>query len=442
LGAARTTVTPDAQRGSSVLTVGFAAAVAMWASGYVCRLPAVLAPSPVLLVLMLACLLGGGWVLGRYARLGWRHGAMAGLVTGAINLLVLGGLLAGERPNEAVVPSALIWLPGSILLAVVLGGLGAGIGRRWFPRASPYGEWVEAFVRVAVVAVLLLLVVGGLVTSTGAGLAVVDWPNSFGYNMFLYPFSRMTGGVYYEHAHRLFGALVGLTTLVLAVQLQLHEARRWVRSLGWSVLLAVVLQGVLGGLRVTGGFTLDTSPEAMRPSVVLAMIHGVFGQLVFAALVALGVFTSATWRGATDPTRGRSVRPERWMSGLLVALLLVQLILGAAQRHFGALLTVHIAIGAAVVAPAALHVGFRSWGATEGHRVLRRSGLVLAVAVCLQVVLGFATFLAGRAAAGSAPAAEVLLETAHQGFGAVLLGLAVVLLCWGYRFPSAGPAEG
>ena len=94
--------------------------------------------------------------------------------------------------------------------------------------------------------------VGWCERSTGTGLAVVDWPNSFGYNMFLYPFSRMTGGIYYEHAHRLFGALVGLTTVVLAAMLQVRDARPWVRRLGWATVALVGIQGLLGGLRVTG----------------------------------------------------------------------------------------------------------------------------------------------------------------------------------------------
>jgi cytochrome c oxidase assembly protein subunit 15 len=409
----------NSQRGSGVLTVGFGSAVAMWAVGYVGRLPAVLAPSAMLLVLMLVCLLAGGWLLGRYAGLGWRHGGLAGLIAGAINLLVLGGLLAGDRPNE-IVPSAAIWLPGSILLAVTLCGVGAEIGGRWFRRTPPYRGWVASFVWVAISAVLLLLVVGGLVTSTGAGLAVVDWPNSFGYNMFLYPLSRMTGGVYYEHAHRLFGALVGLTTLVLAILLQLRDDRRWVRSLGWLVLFAVTVQGVLGGLRVTGGFTLGTSPDAMRPSLGLAMVHGVFGQVVFATLVALGAFTSATWRGATRPKERPSARLDRWMLVLLAGLLFGQLVLGAAQRHFSALLVMHIAFGVAVVAPAALHIGFRAWGANEGQPVLQRLGLALAVAVSVQILLGFSAFLALRSPAGDVePAVLVMLRTAHQGFGAV-----------------------
>jgi len=436
--ATRITLSPMAYRGPSVLTVGFGAAVGMWAVGYVSRLPGVMLPSPLLLGLVLSCLLVGGWVLGRYAGLGWRYGALAGLLTGSINLLVLGSFLVGDR-QAAELPSALLWLPGSVLIAVGLAAAGALVGRQWFRREQPFVEWSAAFVRVAIVAVMLLLVVGGLVTSTGAGLAVVDWPNSFGYNMFLYPFSRMTGGIYYEHAHRLFGALVGLTTLVLAVHLQLREPRPWVRRLGWSVLAMVVIQGLMGGLRVTGALTLSTSPDAMRPSIALAMIHGVFGQLVFGTLVALGAFTSATWRGNAAPTRRRSARVDHVLAWLLVALLFAQLILGAAQRHLSMLLMVHIAFGVAVVAPAALHVGFRAWGMNGTQRPLQRVGLGLAVAVALQIALGLAAFVATRG--GLSPASEVLLTTAHQGFGAVLLALAVMLLCWSHRLLSPHPVE-
>jgi len=415
----------------------------MWALGYLGRLPVVLISSPALLVLMLVCLFVGGWFLGRYAGLGWRHGALAGLVTGTINLLILGSLLTGERPNE-IVPSALIWLPGSLILAVGLSGLGASVGRRWFRRATPYVGWITAFVRVAISAMLLLLVAGGLVTSAGAGLAVVDWPNSFGYNMFLYPFSRMTGGVYYEHAHRLFGALVGLTTLVLALLLQFRDDRRWVRALGWVVLLMVTLQGVLGGLRVTGGFTLSTAEQVMRPSLALAMVHGVFAQLVFGTLIALGVFTSAGWTGPAIATRRPSARWDRGLVVLLSVLLLGQLILGAAQRHFSVLLVLHIAFGVTIIAPAALHTGFRAWGANDEQPLLQRLGLALAVAVALQIVLGFAAYLAVRGAAEGeiAAATHVLLRTAHQGFGAVLLGLTVMLLCWSFRLLGPGPEKG
>ena len=99
--AIRLTAAPVVDRGSSVVTVGFGSAVAMWAVGYLGRLPVVMLPSPLLLTLMLACLLAGGWVLGRYGGLGWPHGALAGLVTGTVNLLVLGSFLSGPNAPGA-----------------------------------------------------------------------------------------------------------------------------------------------------------------------------------------------------------------------------------------------------------------------------------------------------------------------------------------------------
>ena len=137
---------PAEQRSSSVLTAGFGAAIAMWAIGYFGRLPMALLPGPLLLVLFLACQLGGGWVVGRLAGLGWRHGAVTGLITGTLNLLVLGSLLA-EGPASGGVPSALLWLPGSVLLAAALGAAGAAIGALRPRSRGPYVEWPAALVR-------------------------------------------------------------------------------------------------------------------------------------------------------------------------------------------------------------------------------------------------------------------------------------------------------
>ena len=196
----------------------------MWAAGYLARLPRtstqpveVYVPSGVLVALLLICLLAGGFVAGRYTERGVRGGLYVGLLAGLLNMLVLGSLLSGGQPNS-IAPAALAWMPASFALAAVLGMIGAAIGGR-VPCQCPEINWTGPLAKVAVAATLLLLIAGGLVTSQEAGLAVVDWPNSFGYSMFLYPLSRMSGGIYYEHAHRLFGTLVGLTTLVLAVQL-------------------------------------------------------------------------------------------------------------------------------------------------------------------------------------------------------------------------------
>ncbi len=421
-----------------ILAVGFGTTVSMWAIGYASRLPAIMLPSPLILLLLLCCMIGGGAVLGRLAQPGWLHGAAAGAVSGTLNLLVLGSFLQGGS-------SAIAWIPGSVLLAASLGALGVWLGSFW-PRTPAYSEWVEGFSRVTIAAALLLLAIGGLVTSTEAGLAVVDWPNSFGYNMFLYPFSRMTGGIYYEHAHRLFGALVGLTTLALAVLLQFRDPRRWVRRVGWFAFALVVVQGALGGLRVTGHFTMSEDPSVMRPSLMLAMVHGIVGQVFFATLVAIGAFTSAAWRRDRGVARP-SAPGDRRLAAVLVLVMFGQLVLGAAQRHLNVMLMVHIVFGVAIVAPLAVHVGFRSWALNRGVTRLRNLGIALLAAIGIQIVLGLAAFVVTGATAIDPLTSPIaaMLPTAHQWFAAVLLGLATLLFCWSFRVvgdTSGGPGTG
>jgi heme A synthase len=122
---------------------------------------------------------------------------------------------------------------------------------------------------------------------------------------------------------------------------------------------------------------------------------------------------------------------------LLTSLLIAQLILGAAQRHFSELLVIHIAFGIAVVAPTAMHTGFRAWAAHGRQPLLQRLGLAVVLAVVLQIGLGFAAYLATlpEGADGS-----LLLATSHQGFGAVLLGLSVTLLAWSFRLVAPARA--
>src|SRR5947209_8997094 len=90
-----------------------------------------------------------------------------------------------------------------------------------------------------------------MVTSKNVGLAVPDWPTTFGYNMFLFPISKWVGGILFEHTHRLIASSVGFLTIILAVWLWRAEPRLWVRRLAFGAVAAVILQGVLGGLRVT-----------------------------------------------------------------------------------------------------------------------------------------------------------------------------------------------
>src|SRR2546423_11496237 len=112
-------------------------------------------------------------------------------------------------------------------------------------------RWLHGFAWFTSVATLLLICSGGMVTSKGVGLAVPDWPTTFGYNMFLFPVSKWVGGIFFEHTHRLIASTVGLLTIILSVWIRRVDPRRWMRNLGFAALGAVILQGVLGGLRVT-----------------------------------------------------------------------------------------------------------------------------------------------------------------------------------------------
>ena len=162
-------------------------------------------------------------------------------------------------------------------------------------------------------------------TSHGVGMAVPDWPTTFGYNMFAFPFSHwlFTGnGVFYEHSHRLVASAVGFLTIILTVWLWIKEERRWLRWLGVSALVAVCAQGVLGGLRVT--LYKDE----------LGIFHATLAQLYFLLVCAIAFFLTETWERLA--TGGRSVRFHRYFRPALLAasiLILVQLILGASMRH-------------------------------------------------------------------------------------------------------------
>ncbi len=421
-----------------ILATAFGTTVAMWAIGYVCRLPPAIVPSWLMALGMLACLPIGGVVAGRYTGRGPAGGAYVGGIASLLNMLILGSLLTGERPNQ-IVPSALWWIPGTIAASVALGAAGAAVGgftRRRIPRDV---NWMAVLAGDAAAAALLLVVAGGLVTSSDAGLAVVDWPNSFGYNMFLYPLGRMTGGIYYEHAHRLFGSLVGLAILAMAVEVQARERRRSLKAFAWVLLLFVIVQGILGGLRVTGRFTLSTSPADTAPSITLAIVHGVVGQVIFGMIVSMIVFLSTAWRSAARSTPGCFTSTDRFFGAALVILMIVQLVLGAILRHITGGLLIHISM--AVIVLVVAHVcGIRACVRPAAPPFVPRLGRILLVLTGIQAALGLAALIAVGlwSAEPRRPATEVVLATAHQGAGAVLLACAVVLMLWAWRLRERG----
>ncbi len=179
--------------------------------------------------------------------------------------------------------------------------------------------WLRRFAWVTAGATLVLIGFGGLVTSHGAGMAVPDWPNTYGYNLFFFPISRWVGGIFYEHTHRLVAAGVGLLTTILAGWLWLKEARRPLRWLGLLAWFGVVFQGVLGGLRVT--LYKDQ----------LGIFHALVAQLFLVLVVMIALQTTRWWQAwAVRPAVPAAVRHGFWLGTLLV---LVQLGLGATMRH-------------------------------------------------------------------------------------------------------------
>lgn len=320
--------------------------------------------------------------------------------------------------------------------------------------------WLSRYALLTAVATLVLICFGGLVTSHEAGMAVPDWPNTFGYNLFFFPISKWVGGIFYEHTHRLVAAGVGFLTTVLAVWLWLKETRPWLRWLGVIAFLAVVLQGVLGGLRVV----------LFKDEI--GIFHAALGQLFFVLTSSIALFSSRWWLNAR-----RSTLPDdaglRRLFLLATLLIFGQLILGATMRHQHAGLAIpdfpaaygrvwpaldaesvarynqdRVEVIAAnpitaaqivlqmahrIVALALLLLAARS--AWLAHRRLGRLHLLAKVSrvwlvlIVVQICLGAATIWTGKSAD---------IATAHVAFGALsLMGGAMLTIA---SFRCLGPA--
>jgi cytochrome c oxidase assembly protein subunit 15 len=406
----------------------------MWATAYLCRIPGALVPSPAILVLMLLILVGGGVVGGWRTARGPRAGLYSGLIVGLLNLMILGSLGHDLSNDQRIIHYYCISLPLSVIICGGLGFLGALIGSRLNPERRQRIYPIGAFPLVTTLATLWLIMAGGMVTGMNAGLSVPDWPDTFHYGMFLFPLAHMTGGVFFEHTHRLFGCLVGLVTLIQAVYIWRHENRRWVRWLSVTALVMVIIQGMMGGLRVTGHFTLATARHDMDPSSTLAVVHGIFGQMFFAVLVALAAACSRAWQSGLVQKARPSAKVGVMAAWALVGMLLIQLTLGSILRHEGKILALHIT-GAIIVLILSVFCGARAWGANPDQPILQRIGIALITMVFLQVMLGVSAVIAlgGQGPLRHPDMAQAIVTTTHQVGGAVLLAIAVLLAVWTMR---------
>ncbi len=273
-------------------------------------------------------------------------------------------------------------------------------------------------------ATVLLILAGGLVTSLGAGLAVPDWPTTFGYNMFLYPWAKMVGGIFYEHSHRLLGSLVGFLTILTAASLWWTERRKWLRVLGVIALLLVIVQGVLGGLRV------------VWLKLALAIVHACFAQIFFGLMVSLTVLTSRGWAGDFQALPAAERQSLRRLSLLTAGLIFVQTIFGAVLRHTGERLDAHL-LFAALAAVFVILLATRIIRKLPERQDLHNSAHALWVLLTIQLALGAGSFMVKYTGVGDAvtPSTIVLLTSAHVVGGALIFATAISLALRLHREP-------
>ena len=178
------------------------------------------------------------------------------------------------------------------------------------------------YAQLTVVFAAFVIFAGAMVTSTGSGMAVPDWPQSFGTWT-----PKMEGGVFYEHGHRAVAGALGLLVMVLALWAWVKEPRGWARIISWGALIAVLVQAALGGLTVL----LGTFNEWTHTSPVVSSLHATLAQLLFATLVAFATVNAPGWW--SQAPRRNAPRSLALQGAALSILVLVQIVLGAVMRH-------------------------------------------------------------------------------------------------------------
>lgn len=264
----------------------------------------------------------------------------------------------------------------------------------------------------------LLLIAGALVTSNDAGLAVPDWPLSYG--SLLPP---MVGGILWEHGHRMIATFVGILTIILAVWTWRRESRRWVRNLAWAALGLVVAQGILGGITVK--FLLP-------PPISTA--HATLAEVFFITVVSLALFSSRWWLSDLPPVDDNGSPRLRTLTVWTSALILAQIVLGAAFRHNAFGIIPHI-IGAIIVTGMVFWTVLAVSRRFRAVKDLRRAARYLEVLLGVQLLLGGAAYwavVAARDAVQPTPT-YVTITVAHVAVGALTFAASVILMLCCYR---------
>jgi cytochrome c oxidase assembly protein subunit 15 len=303
---------------------------------------------------------------------------------------------------------------------------------------------IHRFAVLVAASTAVLIFAGGLVTSTGSGLSVPDWPNTYGWFMFSFPLSKMVGGIRYEHTHRLIASTVGFLIMILAAWLWRSESRVWVRRLGYVALAAVITQGVLGGLTV-----LFLLPDA------ISIAHASLAQIVLCLTVVIALVTSPGWKGAY--ARSGPAPDDRVLQRIAViatGAIYLQIVVGAIMRHtdaglaipdfplaFGQLIPPHwdakIAVhfthrvGAIIVSLCLLATTAHVFYHHRARPELQRPSVLLLLLLTTQITLGALTVLSGK---------HFIINSLHVVTGACVLVTSLVLTLRAHRTRFVGVA--
>jgi len=280
---------------------------------------------------------------------------------------------------------------------------------------------VHRFAVLVACATFFLIIAGANVTSHDAGLATSDWPLSNGQF-----FPKMVGNLFWEHGHRLVATAVGILTIALAIYLQFSERRGWVKRLGWVALFGVIAQGLLGG-----------STVKMNLPLAVSSAHATLAQLFFLTTVSLAVFTSRSWMSPTSSVseagEGVSIRA---LCVVALAVILVQLVLGATLRHSATwdqwlptgLLLAHV--GGAIVVTLILGASALTVLSRYRHeKYLARPAMAALALLAMQLSLGLAAYIT-RAASPYDPQPlnpMIAVTVAHVAGGALLFATTIIL---------------
>lgn len=292
---------------------------------------------------------------------------------------------------------------------------------------------LNRFAILVACATFFLIIAGALVTSNDAGLATSDWPLSNGQF-----FPKMVGNLFWEHGHRMIATTVGMLTIALAVYIRLKEKRIWIWRLGLFALIAVITQGLLGGLTV----------KMMLPLAV-SSAHATLAQLFFCTTVGIAVFTSRSWTEARMLPEEKGMPPLRWLCATALVTIFLQLVLGATLRHsatwdqhlpvqlvlahVGGAFAVTLALGGAALSVLRRH---------KGETFLTRPATVALVLLVVQLFLGVAAYMT-RLGSPSEPQPlnpMISITVAHVACGALVFATTIVLTLRTFRVLPASEA--